>query len=91
MDAEAVFSLDGIFVDVRGQAENGHRQDQERGEDRGLQETIAGNGFGPVAKLRTESPVEDDPEDEDAVEEVNPGETRMKAAKVASFAIEVGR
>ena len=91
LDGDFVQPQDGFLKEVDRKFENRDGQDEERGKNEGLEETVAGNSFGPVAIFRGELASEDEPEAQEAVEKLHDVGGKTDAAAVVRFAIEIGR
>ena len=90
LDGDFVQPQDGFLKKVDRKFENGDGQNEERGKNEGLEETVAGNFFGPVAIRRGELASENEPEAQEAVEEFDDVSDKTDAAAIVRFSIEIG-
>jgi hypothetical protein len=90
LDGDFVQPQDGFLKEVDRKFENRDGQDKERGKNEGLEETVAGNFFGPVAIFRGELATKDEPENQEAIKKFHDVGGKTDAAAVVSLAIKIG-
>ena len=88
---DAIRQRHPVLVSVGGQLQDRDRQDQKRRKNESLNKTIGRSFLGRISKFWAELPVQDDPENEEAVEKADDVETELGAAESFCFLIKIRR